>query len=820
MKPWQIRTRHYAIVWVLFFLAALLVVGRSPMTLTTHFIGTDTGDTYEMARNIWWFTYASANGQLPFEQTLLGYPDGFSGLIFITVPLQYFPMWLLAFVLPLPLAYNLVALLWMSCNGLAMYVLVRDRLAGDTLPAQAAAWFAGLVYLSYSTMQAHLAEGHAGLLVAFGPPLYAWALLRLIDAERDVLRPFLLSVAFFYLSTTGHILQSIYVLLPLTAGIGLWALWRDDWRAVRRIFAVGAVSSALLLALLTPAILEASTESAYAETAGTVRFSADLLAPATPSFLHPLWDHLLAYPRRVLGTNLAEGSAYVGIVAALLAGWGVLVRREARAWLLLALFAFVLSLGPLLKLFDQPVTMLLDQYYSAIPLPFALVTDLPGLSLARTPGRFNFTLALAVSVAVGFGLHALLVRLPKRTPRAALLTIIGLLSAFTLFDTRYAPQMPLREATLPAYFEMLREADAVRAVFNVPYQHALAAKDALYLQTVHQHPLIAGQITRTTPVNPAKLAILQETLDPHLLRESGADVVIFHRERAREINLETVLADRLRNLGEPAYSDARYAVYFVPPLSQGPDFVAVADHDFTETQQRHSVYTDGPRWIDISLALQIGYEPLAVQVGGETIRQWPQGDVVTASIPWYLDERQYTTIDAAWQTVCPRINHPLVRCDSLRGQFVISEAPTEATVERVRFQNGVEMVAGSVSRALRADETAGHHAEDAAIRAENALVRVRLNWAFDEPLTADDVRFVHVLDADGQLVTQNDESLTQTALERGSSYAETVPFLAHELPSGTYTVHVGWYHRVPEGIENDFTLDGQPTLILGEVTIP
>ena len=42
-----------------------------------------------------------------------------------SLPLQSFPAWLFAFVMPLPAAFNLAALLTLALNGWAMFFLVR-----------------------------------------------------------------------------------------------------------------------------------------------------------------------------------------------------------------------------------------------------------------------------------------------------------------------------------------------------------------------------------------------------------------------------------------------------------------------------------------------------------------------------------------------------------------------------------------------------------------------------------------------------------------------------------------------------------------------
>lgn len=549
------RLRHLLII-VAYFIIALIVVGHLPSTLFENFIGSDTSDTYEMARNIWWFKFAIQNGEPLFYQTWLGYPDGINGIILLSLPLQYFPMWGFAFFMPLHIAYNLTILLWMALNGWAMFFLMRYLLKDDNESSWVAPLIAGLVYMAFPLFQGHLAEGHGGLMVAWAAPLYIWALFRYTRTDTNFVRWLLVCMLFFYLTTTGHILQSIYVLIPVTGTFLLGVIWQRDWRAVKRIIGMGLLASVVTLIVLAPAILDA-TSATYSTVGGYTQFSADLLALFSPSFLHPVFDSFLDYPRAVNGTNLGEGLAYIGLIGGVLALIGLSTYRQSRWWLLLASVAWLFSLGPVLKFLNDPVLIA----GNPIPLPFALLQDLPGFSLARTPARFNFTFVIAFSVMVGYGV-AWLWQQKKGSWRyvLAILIAIGI-----VWDYQSFWGQPLRPATLPDAITQLNDDESIRAVFNIPYEHALAAKDALYLQTGHELPLIAGQITRTTPVNPAMLAMLQTTLDPTLLYDAGADVIILHRARAREIGmLEDLEARANQQLGTAIYQDERIMIYRVP----------------------------------------------------------------------------------------------------------------------------------------------------------------------------------------------------------------------------------------------------------------
>ena len=157
------------------FYGAVAVLITWPMvtTLGTRFLGHPFGDVYEYVRHSWWIKHALQTGQPLFFQPLLGYPDGLNGAWLWAIPLQSFPVWLLAFVLPLPAAFNLTVLMRLALNGWAMHLLIHD-LTGKRAPAL----LAGLIFMLYPTFQGQLAVGHIGLLTLWPVPLYLYTLRR------------------------------------------------------------------------------------------------------------------------------------------------------------------------------------------------------------------------------------------------------------------------------------------------------------------------------------------------------------------------------------------------------------------------------------------------------------------------------------------------------------------------------------------------------------------------------------------------------------------------------------------------------------------
>lgn len=787
---WQKFPRKHLLIIAGYYLIAMIIVGQSPATLLTRFIGADSSDIYEMARGAWWFKYALQHGLPLFQQTLLGYPDGIDGAVLMTVPTQYLPISLLSFVLPLHVAYNVIVLLWMALNGWSMYWLMRYLLNDEH---EVAALLSGLIYMAFPLFQGHLSDAHAGLIIAWPAPLYVWTLFRLVSAKTQVWRWILAGVFFFYLTTTGHILLSIYVLMPVTGAFGLARLYQRDWMGIVRIFIMGIIASAVLLALLIPAIKGATNETAYTETQGFVRYSSDSLAIVSPSFFHPLFENL-DYSRAVLGTNLGEGMGYIGFFVSLLVIIGIAKNRESRWWLMLGFSAWVLSLGSLLKVANEPIRLSLEAYDTYITLPFALLENLPVFNLARTPARFTFTVAIAIAVIAGYGAAWLWHYRwkPNQTWRYGLAMLLAIL---IVFEYQSFWGQPTVTAEIPQAVYDLQERDDIRAVFNVPYQHVLAAKDALFLQTAHEYPLIAGQITRQTPVNPAKLAILQATFDPALLHEAGVDIVIFHQQRATEIALYYSIQAQIHiQLGQPIYEDDRIAIYDVSqPETSVDELLTLPMSGTTDRYSELHFFAPQSGWIDLTGTLQADHRSVDLLLNNHLLHRWAIDSEANIRVPIHVPQRGFYAIRLALNPPCPTNYNDTLECRDLiydlQANFIASE-----NTDAVLFDEGIVLESANVTVTDSVD--------------------VRLLWHFDAPRTDTDIRFVHIVDESGEVAAQSDVPLGEFV--QGDNWAEIVSFAVDNLPVSNYSVRVGWYDF---NTLTNYQVEGQPAFEIGTFSI-
>lgn len=823
MKDWNSRVtislralRPHLLVYLSYLAITVYLTWPLITVFGTHLAGHTFADSYEYARHIWWFKYALQTGAPLFFQPMLAYPDGLPSAWLWSIPLQSFPAWLLAFVMPLPAAFNLSLLLTVALNGWAAYVL-----ALYLTQNRPAAWLAGLVFMAYPTFAGQMAAGHSGLLALWGVPLFMLALFKL--RARASRRWLALGIVFFVSSLLGSTLVLIYMLFPIVAVFGLMLIVKREWAGLRRAAMTVLGGGLLSLIFILPGAMESAS---LPPEGGDILYSADLLAVITPSFQNSLFSGL-EYPHRVLGVDPFEKMAYVGIAAGVLGMIALWRQSAARWWLLLGMMAWVLSLGPMLKIFDVPVRTDFGGYDTAITLPWLWAQGVPLLNISRTPARFNFTLALAVAMLVGYGwsvisswLSVSSYQFPVKCDQSSAIgdrakgknlitqySLLVIIAVFVLYEYPFfwypdgsLPKLPLISGVVPASVEALAEQDDIRAVLDVPWQHPLTDKAAMYLQTGHHQPLIAGHVVRETPVDPAKLWILQSTLDPALLNAAGADVVILHKEfDDSDGATETFMRVQL---GEAIYEDETIAMFQSPETTDEPVFTTIVT-SLTEVTDRADSYLYAPEsgWVRFAGRMNAAGRNVSLYVNDMRVHSWYVENSVDFDVPLYLSEAGYYTVSLAVEPACPTSFNPTLECRAVElvdggfGEF----QPSIFTA--VQFDRQL-MLFGAQTRV------------------ENDVLLADLAWGLGRILTENDVRFVHVQSEDGQVVAQEDIPL---GIQPEGGWSETVAIaLPGDLPPGEYKVYTGWYaypDTVPFPILSDVPNAAGGRLLIGMFTL-
>jgi hypothetical protein len=416
---------------------------------------------------------------------------------------------------------------------------------------------AGVVYAFAPVRQAHIY--HLNLLSGFWTALVLWGLHRLwaprmrdtegigaADAPPHLhpqaavppatKRRRLVLAGLVGVATAAQTLAEFYLAIYLALAVTLFLLWQVATQrgVVRQALPPTLLAGAVALALALPAVLP--TARAWG--------ALDLRRPASD---HDTYGARLAnyavtdqpLPLRPLlariggdsaESNSAELSLYPGALAVLLALAGVFAarrmgRRHAPLYLLLAFAAFVLSLGPTIRLTDTP---------DGLPSPIYrwLYEHLPGFQGARVPARWALLLQLALAVLAGYTVTWLAALRPARWWRpAAGTSIIALL----LLDVAGTPgRGAYRPPLLPEIYRALAaqppgallEFPLMNADETLPYRYE-------YFSTFHWRPIVNSGSSIVPPAYIALRDALGRFPEPQavaLLRALDVRYVVVHRE--------------------------------------------------------------------------------------------------------------------------------------------------------------------------------------------------------------------------------------------------------------------------------------------------
>lgn len=439
--------------------------------------------------NFWWTARALGSGQNPFVTPLLYAPQG--------APLYLHTLNLFNGLLSLPIqslfgvvaAYNTVVLLSFTLSGYFTYWLVlvvtRSRpgaIVGGTIYAFSAYHFAQLL-------------GHTNLLASEWLPGYI-CLLAVGTTNRGRSR------AFALVGAAGALLMLALCDWQYVLFAGIFTLCYAVYQTIaRRTIAPLVVAGGVGLLWLTavaPLLLATwreipSIANVGAPLAGPALFSADLLSFVVPPPLQSWWG---VAAERIGGRAIApavERSVYVGLIPFALACYGLWRRpRAGLFWVLSGGLFAVFAMGPTLRLAGQEV---IGPNGHPIELPYRWLMTVPVVNVSRVPSRFAVLVTLSLAVLSGYGVAALArhgARLFPRTLRLLLAALIALILA-----EQWSVPYPVHALDPPAAYQQLAMLNDGRAVLELPLN--LTRSRSLYYQTVHEHPIVGGYLSRPLP---------------------------------------------------------------------------------------------------------------------------------------------------------------------------------------------------------------------------------------------------------------------------------------------------------------------------------
>jgi hypothetical protein len=466
------------IYFVFFFLANRQYIGH----FSTGFF-LDDGDGYQNVWNIWWVHQAlTVLHQNPYYTRLIHAPEGIS-LVPQTMNIYNCLVGVILFGLGMSLiqVVNFAVVFAFVMSGVTMFWFVR-RLTKNY-------WIAVLAGFMFTFSSYHFAhaQGHLQLVTMEWVPLFFlawWELLvkprykMAIAAAGALLLVIGSDYYYFFYSVSGALILLAFFLF-----------YTKELKVTQRtvkIFALFTVLTAATSGVLVASLALLNKRDPLQGAHDAFVFSLDILSPIIPggswywnSLTKGFWD-------RTSLPYFAEASMYFGSVLIVLLIVAIVCYRRLKLpkdsimwWAIFVIFG-ILSLGPRLHINGRII--------HRIPLPYAWLEKLiPSLQVSGVPIRMIFMSLFAGIIIASITLSHM------HFSRKYKYVLIPLLIIFTLFDLWPRP-LPL---TTPSYLSYVGFIKSLPNKAEVIDNGAATGSEALYDQTVDDHPIAFGYVTRT-----------------------------------------------------------------------------------------------------------------------------------------------------------------------------------------------------------------------------------------------------------------------------------------------------------------------------------
>jgi len=452
--------------------------------------------------SIWWMKFSLIDqGQGFFDCHYLFFPSGVD-LTFNAMPklLGTIGLFLQEFF-SLAATYNLIIIFTFVASGLTAYWLAY-RLLGQTLPA-----FMTGAFFAFSPFRLSQIS-HVHILATMLIPVYIALIMMMRESFNDKMRRSWLysCLAGITLALIAYDTEHYAILLGIFSGIFLLFYFprrgnrheRKQWLAlVSGMSVILAVAAFLFLPVLVAAIRGAGEDVGML----TVNIkNASALSSDPVSFFIPRGGpDLVSGPFKFItdrASRFAENS-YLDLIImalALIGAWYYRKVREVRLWVITTMIFAILSLGPIVKIFDN---------YTHIPLPYLAIHELPFLNAIRAPSRYVSIATLSLALLAGYGATVIFNKLRGSLYPQAAITISAtlIMSAFFL-ETR--PQTSMVSLDAPPVMNEIAASDLSGSVLTLPlgWETTSGGKSGqvaafTQLDQIFNHrPLIGGIVSR------------------------------------------------------------------------------------------------------------------------------------------------------------------------------------------------------------------------------------------------------------------------------------------------------------------------------------
>lgn len=603
--------------WVLlaYLLLSLLLTWPLAAQFATHVPG-DGIDDPSLAWNLWWVKHALVDQpQNPFACDWQFWPVG--------VNLAFYTLTILNGLLSIPLqtvfglipTYNILLLSSFVLGGLGAYLLCLEFLRRFSAPSRLlvslSAFLGGALYAFASGKLFYAALGQGNVASSQWIPFAMLYLVRTVQANGRP-RDAALAALFLVLQAYAELTYASFLLVF----IGLVVVWRllslsakvasagDDAGSGHRregipsLIARFALLGALFVIGIAPVLAnmlpDLRAEGDFFTAGGGFAdiFSADLAGYAVPTQLHPVLGDVIrewssASALQAAGRLFAVDKGqqiYIGYTALALAVAGMWLGRrrvEVWFWAVTALFFFLLTLGPNLRIAGAD---------TGIPLPFRLFEQLPFFKGNRYPSRYSVMLLASLSPLVALATQRFIIGAdrwrslrgqPGRNGRhirsASMLDAwspgylgrFAMLLSFLLFEHLSLPLPVSNLGDVPPIYDVVAAEPGDFALLELPLGWRNGARVAgkqdvlimqqLWYQSRHGKRLLGGNTSR----NPEfKFQYFSE--DPILARlialTNAADLPQHDALRATLTNLPVTEDDRVAARAWAAFLNIRYVM--------------------------------------------------------------------------------------------------------------------------------------------------------------------------------------------------------------------------------------------------------------------
>ncbi|GIK43196.1 MAG: hypothetical protein BroJett011_70290 [Chloroflexota bacterium] len=837
----MIKKQYRPAIFIVVSYILLTIILTYPVAfrLTSHIAGFPGEDNLQWRWFLWWFKHSLLNLQTSVSHvSVLFAPTGGDQPLYAVT--TYVP----ALALPLTLlggptlSFNLSVLLSFAFSGytayLLAYYLTRRRWA---------AFVGGLIFAFFPARFGYATGTFLAQLTTYFLPVYLLALFVL--ARQPSLRRAVwtaVTLAILCLTWPLHVVYGVVALtLPFLICQGLIWLRRPEKRGSLKYFGLAfGLAFALLLGFYWP-LLSSMLRGDHAHLGGkdTIYFAADLLAFAAPSNYHPVLQplHLLPqYATRILADrdDIQERLVYIGLTPLVLVGLGLLKFRGRLAfWLLTALAAMFLSLGPLLKFNGSLVQLDIEGYVGYVVLPYALLRSIPVLDWSPVLGRLNVTTMLCVAMMASYGVTALLSGRKRAWRPALVLVLAGLI----LFEFWTIFPFPTEPDKVPEFYYRLKQEAAARPqmIIDLPLPGEPAYNNySMHYQTVHEQPLAGGHLMREPAGAHEMLAFLNQLLLPPpdqpvialpgtqarlgLLNKFGFTKITARLPLMTNAAAQSQLTYLSTWLGQPR-PEGEVAVFEIPPGGDPPHAVSLLGGDGWQTAENTAgleirspaellVYLDEGQGRSLRLHLAV-FAPqssgryLTVNLDGRPLaRLYLQQETLTYQLPLSLGPgaHQFTFYP---EELCQQECAPVIFSRIAVEPYALAE--NEAQRQSIVFGQRLALLDNNIS-SLTAQP--------------GQPILVYLYWQSTQKMAADYSAFVHLVSPAGELVSQTDYLLGDwlyptSQWPPGQILAmPSLFFIPPDAKAGGYQLRAGVYNA--ETKERLFLSDhaGQPDFIL------